>query len=135
MPAYSPPVILFDGVCNFCNGTVNFILRQDKKGVFRFAPLQSEAGQKLLHQYHLPKENFDSFLLIEKGKVYKSSTAGLKLYNKLPWYWKWTQIFWIVPKFIRDGVYDFIARNRYKWFGKKEECMVPTPEVRNRFLV
>lgn len=129
-----PSIILFDGVCNFCSGMVNFIIRQDKQKVFRFAALQSEAGQKLLEQYGLPKEKFDSFLLIDKGKVYKSSTAGLKLYGRLPWYWKWTQVFWIVPSFLRDAVYNFIARNRYRWFGKKESCMVPTAEVRSRFL-
>jgi predicted DCC family thiol-disulfide oxidoreductase YuxK len=129
-----PPIILFDGVCNFCNGVVNFIIRQDKKKVFRFAALQSEAGQKLLEQYGLPKEKFDSFLLIDNGKAYKSSTAGLRLYSRLPWYWKWTQIFWIVPRFLRDAVYNFIARNRYRWFGKSESCMIPTADVRSRFL-
>lgn len=128
------PIILFDGVCNFCNGTVNFLIRQDKNKVFRFAALQSEAGQKLLNQYGLPKQDFDSFILIDGGKAYKSSTAGLRLYNKLPWYWKWTQAFWMVPKSIRDSVYNIIAKNRYKWFGRKEVCMVPSPEVRNRFL-
>ena len=128
------PVILFDGVCNFCNGVINFIIKQDKHKKLRFAALQSEAGQQLLKQYHLPTENFDSFILIDKGKVYKSSTAGLKLYNQLPWYWKWTQLFWIFPPFIRDAVYNFIARNRYKWFGKKEQCMIPTADVRSRFL-
>jgi predicted DCC family thiol-disulfide oxidoreductase YuxK len=129
-----PPIILFDGVCNFCSGVVNFIIRQDKKKVFRFAALQSEAGQKMLVQYGLPKEKFDSFLLIDNGKVYKSSTAGLRLYSRLPWYWKWTQVFWIVPRFLRDAVYNFIARNRYRWFGKSESCMVPTADVRARFL-
>ena len=128
------PIILFDGVCNFCNGAVNFIIRQDKKGVFKFAPLQSNKGQELAEKHSLPKTNFDSFILIENGKVYKRSTAGLKLCNKLPWYWKWTQVFWIIPKFLRDAVYDFVAKNRYKWFGKKETCMIPTPEVRSRFL-
>ncbi len=128
------PVILFDGVCNFCNKTINFIIGQDKNKVFRFAPLQSEVAQRLLEKYDLPKANLDSFILIDNGKAYKSSTAGLKLYKKLPWYWKWTQIFWIVPRFLRDAVYNFIAKNRYKWFGKKEKCMVPTPELRDRFL-
>jgi predicted DCC family thiol-disulfide oxidoreductase YuxK len=128
------PIILFDGVCNFCNGAINFILRQDKQGVFRFAPLQSEKGQQLLRQYGLPQHSFDSVILIDEGKVYKSSSAGLRLYNKLPWYWKWTQFFWIVPRFVRDAVYDAIARNRYRWFGKKDQCMVPTPEIKSRFL-
>lgn len=130
----SNPVILFDGVCNFCNGTVHFLLQQDKKRVFRFAALQSEAGQKLLTQYQLPTGSFDTFLLLDKGKVYKRSTAALRVGSKLPWYWKWTQVFWIVPKFLRDGIYQIIARNRYHWFGKKEACMIPTPEMRSRFL-
>jgi predicted DCC family thiol-disulfide oxidoreductase YuxK len=129
-----PPVILFDGVCNFCSGMVNFIIRQDKNKKFRFAALQSDAGQKLLKEYNLPVENFESFILIDKGKVYKSSTAGLRLYNQLPWYWKWTQLFWIFPAFIRNGVYNFIAKHRYKWFGKKDSCMVPTADIKSRFL-
>lgn len=128
------PIILFDGVCNFCDASVNFLIRQDKKNVFRFAALQSKAGQELLEKYNLPQTKIDSFILIDKGKVYKRSVAGFKVYGKLPWYWKWTQIFWIVPRFITDAVYDFIARRRYKWFGKKEECMIPTPGIRSRFL-
>jgi predicted DCC family thiol-disulfide oxidoreductase YuxK len=128
------PIILFDGVCNFCDASINFIIRQDKKTVFRFAALQSKAGQELLEKYDLPQTEINSFILIDRGKVYNRSAAGFKVYGKLPWYWKWTQIFWIVPRFITDAVYDFIAKNRYKWFGKKEECMIPTPEVRNRFL-
>ena len=128
------PVILFDGVCNFCNAGINFILKQDKKKIFRFATLQSEAGQALLRKLHLPTQNFHSFLLIENGKVLQKSSAGLKVYGMLSWYWKWTQAGWIAPKFIRDAVYDFIARNRYRWFGKKEACMIPGPQVRSRFL-
>ena len=128
------PIILFDGVCNFCNSAINFVLKQDKKEVFRFAPLQSEAGQKLLHQYHLQTEQFESFVLIDNGKVYKKSAASLRVLNKLPWYWKEAQILRIIPNVFRDAIYDFIARNRYKWFGKKDACMVPTPQVRSRFL-
>jgi predicted DCC family thiol-disulfide oxidoreductase YuxK len=128
------PVILFDGICNFCNAGINFIIRQDKNKIFRFAALQSEAGQKLLKQYGLPTEGFGSFIFIDDGKVYQRSAAGLKVYGKLPWYWKWTQFGWIAPRFLRDGVYDFIARNRYRWFGKKEKCMIPSPDVRSRFL-
>jgi predicted DCC family thiol-disulfide oxidoreductase YuxK len=128
------PVILFDGVCNFCDGAINFVLKQDRKDIFRFAPLQSEAGQKILHQYKLPVKDFESFVLIDDEKVFKKSAASLKVMNKLPWYWKAFQIFCIIPGFIRNAVYDFIARNRYKWFGKKEVCMIPTPEMRSRFL-
>lgn len=129
------PVILFDGVCNFCNAGINFIIRQDKEKAFRFAPLQSTAGQRLLAQYGLSSQKMDSFILIDNGKVYQKSAAGLRVYNKLPWYWKWTKIGWIAPRFFRDAVYDLIARNRYKWFGKKETCMVPSADVRSRFIV
>jgi predicted DCC family thiol-disulfide oxidoreductase YuxK len=129
-----PPVVLFDGECNFCNGVVNFLLRQDKKKILRFAAMQSAAGERLLQQYGFPGQYLKSFVLIENGKAYKKSTAGLRLYGKLPWYWKWTQVFWIVPRFLRDAVYEFISNNRYKWFGKRDACMLPTPEVQSRFL-
>jgi predicted DCC family thiol-disulfide oxidoreductase YuxK len=129
------PVILFDGVCNFCHAGINFIIKQDKKKVFRFAALQSNAGQRLLQKHGLSTEKFESFILIDKGKVYQKSTAGIKVYNQLPWYWKWTQLAWLVPSFLRDGVYNWVARNRYKWFGKKGACMVPSADVRSRFIV
>src|SRR5829696_9205182 len=125
-PFTAHPIILFDGVCNFCNAGINFIIRQDKKNVFRFAALQSKGGQKILKEYGLPTEGFQSFILIDDGKIYQKSAAGIRVYGKLPWYWKWTKVAWIVPKFIRDAAYDFIAKNRYKWFGKKEACMMPS---------
>lgn len=128
------PVILFDGVCNYCNSMVNFVIRQDSEKKFRFATLQSDGGQKLLEEFELPKQDFNSFVFIQNNKAYLQSTAALKVMNLLPWYWKWTQAFWIIPKFLRDAVYDFVAKNRYKWFGRKEVCMIPTPEVRHRFL-
>ncbi len=128
------PVVLFDGICNFCNGMINFIIRQDRNKILHYTPLQSAAGKKLLDRFMLSDIQTDSFILIDGDKLYKYSTAALRLYNKLPWYWKWTQIGWIFPRFIRDGVYNFIARNRYKWFGKREQCMIPSPEIRERFL-
>lgn len=128
------PILLFDGVCNYCNSMTNFIIRQDKKKVFRFSPLQSSFGQRILKENDLPMDVFESFILLDRGKLYKKSTAGLRAYNKLPWYWKWTQLFWIFPRFIRDWVYGIFAKNRYKWWGKREECMMPTPELRERFL-
>lgn len=128
------PILLFDGICNYCNAVVNFIIRHDKKKIIHFAALQSVFGQKLLRENNLPTDVFESFLLLDKGKLYSKSTAGLRLYNKLPWYWKWVQLFWIVPKFLRNWIYSIIARNRYKWFGKKEECMIPTADVKERFL-
>jgi predicted DCC family thiol-disulfide oxidoreductase YuxK len=113
---------------------VKFIIRQDKKNVFLFAPLQSKAGQKLLAEFNIPGMQSNSMVVIDDGKVYTKSTAALILWNKLPFYWKWLQLFWILPKALRDGLYSIIATNRYKWFGKKEQCMVPSPEVKIRFL-
>ncbi|HEX2607568.1 MAG TPA: thiol-disulfide oxidoreductase DCC family protein [Flavisolibacter sp.] len=134
MKPTSQPIILFDGVCNFCNGSVNFLIRQDKKKHLRFAALQSAIGQNLLEVFHLSTKEFNSFVLIDQGKIYTASSAGLRVYHYLPWYWQWTQLFRIVPKFLRDGIYYWIARNRYKWFGKKDQCMVPDRDVRSRFL-
>ena len=127
------PLILFVGVCNLCTGSVKFVLKRDKEKKFTFASLQSTTGQKLLSQFDLPNDTFNSFILYQDGKMYTRSTAALKLFQQLKG-WKWAKIFWIVPKFIRDGVYNLIAKNRYRWFGKKEECWVPTPELKARFL-
>lgn len=127
------PVILFDGVCNLCTGSVQFILKRDKEKKFLFASLQSSYGQDLLKQLDLPADTFNSFILYESGKVFTRSTAALKMFSQLKG-WGWVKIFWIVPKFIRDAVYNLIAKNRYKWFGKKEECWLPTPDLKARFL-
>jgi len=127
------PVILFDGVCNLCSGSVQFILKRDKEKKFLFASLQSAYGQKLLQQFNLPIDNFNSFILYQNGKIFTKSTGALKMFEQLKG-WKWVKIFWIVPKFIRDAVYSLIANNRYKWFGKKEECWIPTPDLKARFL-
>jgi predicted DCC family thiol-disulfide oxidoreductase YuxK len=113
---------------------VNFLIRQDKRKTFLFAALQSEAGKKILTERHLSTHFFDSMIFVERDRLFKSSSAVLKIYGRLPWYWKWTQLFWIVPKFLRDAIYNAIARRRYKWFGKKDQCMVPGPEIRSRFL-
>ena len=130
----SHPIILFDGVCNFCNGAVNSIIKHDKKRQFRFAALQSEAGQRLLQQYHFSLDEIDSFVLVEKGNAYKKTDAALRLYPKLGGVFKLLNVLWIFPRFIRDAGYDVIARNRYRWFGKKESCMVPAKEIRSLFL-
>jgi len=127
------PIILFDGVCNFCNGAVNFIIKRDKERVFRFAPLQSEVGQELLKEYHLPTK-MESFVLICKGKAYKKTSAALQIASILGGAWKITGVLWILPPFARDWAYTIIANNRYKWFGKKDACMIPTPEIRSLFL-
>lgn len=127
-------VILFDGVCNFCNSAVNFTIKRNKKGNIRFAPLQSEAGQKLLQQYNLPATDMESFVFIENDTAYKQSTAALKVCRHLRGLWPLCFGFMIVPRFIRDGMYNWIAKNRYKWFGVRQACMIPTPEVKARFL-
>ena len=128
------PVILFDGVCNLCNGAVDFVIKRDTISQFKFAALQSEAGQKLLQQYNLPRENFNSFVLIKEGKVYTKSAAALKVCKHLTGLWPILYGFIIVPSFIRNAVYQWIAKNRYKWFGKKQQCMLPTAALKNRFL-
>lgn len=128
------PIILFDGVCNLCNSSVQYVIRHDKKEIFRFASLQSNAGQALLQQYNLPQHDFNSFILIEDNKAYTKSTAALKVARKLSGPVKILFGFIIVPRFIRDWVYEFVSANRYKWFGKKDSCMIPTPSLRQRFL-
>lgn len=128
------PIVLFDGVCNLCNGVVSFLIAQDKQKVLRFAAMQSAPGKALLEKYHFPTGYIKSFVLIQNGKAYIKSNAALRLFNHLPWYWKWIQAFWIVPKPVRDGVYGFISEQRYKWFGKKDQCRLPTPNERSRFL-
>jgi predicted DCC family thiol-disulfide oxidoreductase YuxK len=128
------PIILFDGVCNYCNSLINWLIKADKKKVYRFATIQSEAGQALLKTYGLEEAAVNSFIMIRGGKAYQKSTAALKVMDGLPWYWKEVQVLRVVPRFLRDEIYDFIARNRYKWFGKRDTCMMPTPELRDRFL-
>ncbi|WP_423410293.1 thiol-disulfide oxidoreductase DCC family protein [Heyndrickxia sp. MSNUG] len=127
------PVILFDGVCNFCDASVQFILNRDPKGIFQFASLQSEAGQNLVKKHNVPAD-VDSMILIEDDKVYYKSTAALRISRHLQGAWKWLYGFIIIPSPIRNIVYDLIAKNRYKWFGQKESCMLPPPNIRKRFL-
>ena len=128
------PVIFFDGVCNLCNRSVQFIIKHDKKKQFRFASLQGKAGQQMLQQLGLPANDLTSFILKEDDKVYTQSTASLRIARKLNGGWKSLYAFMLVPEFIRDAVYRWIAKHRYKWFGKRNECMIPTPELRDRFL-
>ena len=128
------PVLLFDGICNLCNGAVNFVIKRDKKAILKFAPLQSEVAKKLLEDFNLSHNEMKSFILIENNESYIKSTAALKVCRYLKNPWPLMYGFIIVPKFIRDGIYNWIAHNRYRWFGKKETCMIPTPELRERFL-
>lgn len=127
------PVLLFDGVCNFCNRMINFAIRNDKKAKLHFAPLQSKAGEALRSSYGV-EPTADTIVFIEKGKAYTYARAAIRVCRYLDWPAKMLYVFIIVPRFICQPVYKWIARNRYKWFGKKETCMIPTPEIRSRFL-
>lgn len=132
--AIEQPVVLFDGVCNLCSNTVQFIIKHDNKKQFRFASLQSSFGQAVMKHFGLPVNELNSFILLEQGKIYTKSTGALRLTKKMDGLLPLLYVFIIVPPFIRNAVYSFIANNRYKWFGKKEACWLPTPELRKRFL-
>ena len=116
-----PAIILFDGVCNLCNGAVQFVIKRDDKRQFLFASLQSEEGRNILKENNFFTDGVYSFILVENGRIFDRSTAALRVAKRLRIPWKWLYIFIAVPKFIRDAVYDFIAKNRYRWFGKKDE--------------
>ena len=127
-------IVLFDGVCNFCNDRINFIIKHDTKDYFRFAALQSDIGKKILPHHGILIPDLDTFILVEGGKTYDRTTAALRIAKHLDGLWPAMYVFIIVPPFLRDLVYKVIAKNRYKWWGEKESCMIPTPEVRLKFL-
>jgi len=129
-----PAVILFDGVCNFCNGAVNFVISRDRDGYFKFAALQSAVGEELLDKHRIDKVETDSVVLIEDDKAYLHSSAALRIVRRLPGLWPVLYGLIIVPKGIRDWAYRLFAKHRYRLFGRREECMIPTPEIRTRFL-
>lgn len=126
--------ILFDGVCNLCNSSVQFVINRDPRRTFQFAALQSTSGKALLQEHHLPEASLYSVILIREGTVYQRSSAALQIVRGLTGLWPLLYIFIIVPPFIRNAIYDWIASNRYRWFGAKNECMIPTPELKSRFL-
>jgi predicted DCC family thiol-disulfide oxidoreductase YuxK len=126
-------IILFDGVCNLCNRSVQFILKRDSIGYFKFASLQGETGQALLKKHGL-NHDLTSFILIENEKVYLKSSAALRVSSKLDGAWGMLWLFRILPLFFRDFIYDIVAKNRYRWFGKEESCMLPLPKWKDRFL-
>ncbi|MCC7402261.1 MAG: thiol-disulfide oxidoreductase DCC family protein [Chitinophagaceae bacterium] len=128
------PVILFDGICNLCNRSVLFIIKRDRKKKFLFASIQGEKGKDLFSKLNLPLNDINSFVLIDKGKAYTRSSGALRVLKELGGKWRLWYACIIVPKFIRDGVYKWIAKNRYKWFGKKETCMTPAADLKERFL-
>ena len=128
------PIILFDGVCNLCNTSVQFILKRDRRSRFRFASLQGPAGQALLQRSGLPADHLDSFVLVENNNVYTRSSAALRVISRLGGGYTLFYVFWIIPRPIRDGIYDWVARHRYRWFGKEDSCWLPRPEWKERFL-
>jgi predicted DCC family thiol-disulfide oxidoreductase YuxK len=128
------PIILFDGFCNLCNGAIQFIIERDKNQHFRFASLQSKTGREYQKKAGLSIDKIDTVLLVENGEIYQKSTAGLRVARNLDGLWPVMFIFILIPPFIRNAVYDLIARNRYKWFGKKDSCWMPTPDLKALFL-
>jgi len=137
MADYAPnkKIILFDGVCNLCNNTVLTIIKHDKKNTFLFSSLQSEAGKKITQQLGIDTQKTDSIILFEPTDSYTiKADAALKIMISFGGLWNLVKIAWLLPKKLRNIVYDFIAKNRYKWFGKKDSCMIPTPELNSKFL-
>lgn len=126
-------LVLFDGVCNFCNHWVQFVMKRNKTGTLRFGTLQGETARRLLPEYGLDPEQLSSVVFISKGKAFTASTAALEICRHLDGSWKLLLLLKIVPRFLRDGVYNLFARYRYQWFGKKDSCVLPTPEQRSRF--
>jgi predicted DCC family thiol-disulfide oxidoreductase YuxK len=127
-------IVLFDGVCNFCNASINFVIEHDKARYFKFAPLQSEIGEELTARHGIDRVETDSVILVENGKIYTHSDAALGIARHLNGIWSWAYVLRVIPRPVRDLAYKFIARNRYRLFGRRDACMMPTPEVRARFL-
>ncbi|GHN03145.1 hypothetical protein WSM22_46340 [Cytophagales bacterium WSM2-2] len=126
-------IVLFDGVCNLCSSSVQFILRHNKKQNLRFASLQSDYGQQQLKNFQMPSE-LKTILFVKGDKVFVRSSAILEICRELDGLYPVLYVYKVIPPFIRDGIYDFIARHRYQWFGKKNECWLPTPEFTRRFI-
>ncbi len=128
-------IILFDGVCNLCNSSVQYVIQRDKKDEFRFVALQSDLGQKIIKHIGIANKNIDSIVLYLPGiAYYYKSSAVIEIAKSLQGFFNYGMLFRLLPNALRDVVYDYIARNRYKWYGKKESCMIPTPELKAKFL-
>lgn len=127
-------IVIFDGVCNFCNGSVNFIIKRDPEGVFAFTPMQSDLAKELMEKYQIFNVGIDTFLLIKDGQCFIFSSAALEIAKDLTGFWYLFNILKLIPAPVRDFFYKLFARNRYKLFGRKEHCMVPTTAIRSRFV-
>jgi predicted DCC family thiol-disulfide oxidoreductase YuxK len=130
---FNKPIIFFDGVCNLCNASVQFVIAHDKKDQFSFSAIQGELAKEVLPNFKVNPGKLNTVLLLEKGKLYTKSSAALRIAKKLSGAWPLLYSFIIIPKFIRDWVYNIIAKNRYKWWGKEESCWVPTPRLKSKF--
>lgn len=129
-----PAIIFFDGVCNLCNGLVDFIIKRDNEGHFKFTSLQSQFAANFIEAHDCGLMNVDTVILASEGRLFIKSSAVIKILTRLRWYYGIMHFFWVFPAFIRDKIYDFIAANRYVWFGKKVTCRVPSEEEKSRFL-
>jgi predicted DCC family thiol-disulfide oxidoreductase YuxK len=127
-------IVLFDGVCNFCNASVNFVIEHDKAGYFKFAPLQSEIGEELVAKHGIDTVDIDSVIVVENDRAYTHSSGALRIAKQLDGIWSWAYAFIVVPNPIRDLCYKLFAKQRYRLFGRQDACMMPTPEIRARFL-
>lgn len=127
-------IVMFDGVCNLCNDAVDFIIVRDKKDKFKFGALQDETSKEILEEFDVKEDYLDSIILIRKDKIYYKSRAALEISRNLSGLWPLAYAFIIIPSFVRDPIYDWIAKNRYKWFGKRETCRFPSDEERAKFL-
>lgn len=130
---YPHPILLYDGVCNFCNDAVQFIIKRDKTGIIHYASLQSTTGQQLLEHFHLSKD-LDTVILIDDNRVYDRADVTIRIGQLLGGVYQFTNLFRPIPRVLRNRVYDWIATNRYRWFGKEASCMLPTPELKARFI-
>ena len=130
----SDNIVIFDGVCNLCNLAVRFIIKHDSRDIFRFTSAQSEIGEEILSRFGINTPEPESVFILQKDTLVKKSSAALAITAELDGFWKYLAILRFIPRPIRDFVYDWIARNRYRWFGKREECMLPSNETENRFL-
>jgi predicted DCC family thiol-disulfide oxidoreductase YuxK len=127
-------LVLFDGVCNLCNALVQFVIRHDPKAKFHFAAIQSDIGRKIFEKHGMDPSDLQTFVFVSGGKIWLRSGAAIAVVSRFGAAWRVFAIFWLVPRFVRDAVYSVLARNRYRWFGKKDACMIPTPEIEKRFV-
>ncbi|MDH3708730.1 MAG: thiol-disulfide oxidoreductase DCC family protein [Cyclobacteriaceae bacterium] len=128
------PIVFFDGVCNLCNNSVDFIIRRDKKATFLFAPLQTEPASKLLSSFFFDTGDMTTLVLLQEGKLYTKSRAALEICRRLDGLWPILYVFRLVPAFLRDVIYNWVSRNRYGWFGRRDSCRLPQPNEKRRFL-